>query len=202
MSSTKKKQERNEIWLHVVSPEYLGGKIVGNILIYSDEESLERKIDVLQSDLTEDPAHAYTKITLRVSDMSGDRANTQYIGHEVSRDYIRSVLRKGSSKMEPIIDVLTKDGYRFRMRVTMISRNKVSTRKKTFLSNELAKMMAEKCSSYKLSQLVQEMVSGKTESDIFNFAKKHMRVKYAGVTKMKLISSPGEQPKELAKEAA
>ena len=202
MSSAKKKLERSEVWLHVVSPEYLGGKTVGNVLVYSDEEPTGGEVNVLQSDLTEDPAHAYTKIKLKVSDVSGDRANTQYVGHEVSRDYVRSVLRKGSSKIEPIVDVITKDGYKFRVRVTMISRNKVSTRKKTFLSNQLAQMMAEKCSAYKLPQLVQEIVSGKTESDIFNFAKKHMRVKYAGVTKMKLLSSPGEKPKELAKEVA
>ncbi len=202
MSSAKKKQERAEIWLQVVSPEYLGAKAVGNMVIYSDEDPSIRRIDVLQSDLTEDPAHAYTKINLRISEVSGGKANTEYIGHEVSRDYIRSVLRKGSSKIEPIVDVVTKDGHAFRMRVTMIARNKVSTNKKTFLSNQLAKLMREKCSSYKLSQLVQEMVSGKTESDIFNFAKKHMRVKYAGVTKVKLVSPPSEGPKELAKQAA
>jgi len=202
LSSAKKKQERNEIWLDVVSPEYLGGKTMGDILVYSDEETYTKRIAVLQSDLTDDPAHAYTKIFLKVSDVSGGKANTEYIGHEVSRGYIKSILRKGSSTIGPIIDVVTKDGYKLRVRITMRARNKIATNKKTFLANQRAQMMAEKCSSYKLSQLVQEMISGKTESDIFNFAKKHMRVKYAGVTKVKMISKPGERPKELAKEAA
>ena len=202
MSSAKKKQERDEIWLEVVSPEYLGGKVIGNILAYSDEEIFRKRIEILQSDLTDDPAHAYTKIILKVSGVSGGKAITEYVGHEVSRDYMKSILRKGSSKVDPTVDVTTKDGYKFRMRINMIARNKISTNKKTVLSNQVAQMMVEKCSSYKLPQLVQEMISGKTESDIFNFAKKHMRVKYAGDTKVKLISKPIEQQKELAAKAA
>jgi len=202
LSSAKKKQERDEIWLEVVSPEYLGGKVIGNILAYSDEEIFRKRIEILQSDLTDDPAHAYTKIILKVSGVSGGKAITEYVGHEVSRDYMKSILRKGSSKVDPTVDVTTKAGYKFRMRINMIARNKISTNKKTVLSNQVAQMMVEKCSSYKLPQLVQEMISGKTESDIFNFAKKHMRVKYAGVTKVKLISKPIEQQKELAAKAA
>lgn len=202
MSSSKKKVKKDEIWMEAVSPPYLGSKSVGNILVYSEDEASGKKVEILQSDLTEDPAHAYTKILLRVSGISGGKAITYYAGHEVSRDYMRSILRKGSSKIEPIVDVTTKDGYKLRIRVTIISRNRISTNKKTFLRNELTKMMKEKCSSYKLSQFVQEMISGKTESDIFNFAKRHMRVKYSGVTKVKMISQLGQELRQAATEAA
>jgi len=175
-----RRKERTELWIEVKSPSYLGEKTVGNILAYSEEDAIGKIVEILQSDITEDPSHAYTKIRLKVVEVSGGSAKTTYWGHEVSRDYLRSILRRGSSKVEPIFDVTTKDGYLLRLRVTLISREKISSNKSTFLYHQLVALMKEKASSMKLHQLVQDMLSGKTESDIFNLAKKHMRVKYAG----------------------
>jgi ribosomal protein S3AE len=59
-------------------------------------------------------------------------------------------------------------------------------------------MMKEKVSSMKLHQLVQDMLSGKTESDIFNLAKKHARIKYAGVSKVKILQTPEVKKEEVA----
>lgn len=196
--STRKRRERTELWLEVTSPNYLGEKPVGNILVYSEQEAIGKTLEVLHSDITEDPSHSYTKIKLRVVEVSGGIAKTSYWGHEVSRDYLRSILRRGSSKVEPIIDVTTKDGYLLRMRVTLITREKISSNKSTFLYHLLTDMMKEKASSMKLHQLVQDMLSGKTESDIFNLAKKHARVKYAGVSKVKILQTPEAKKEEVA----
>jgi len=186
--SSKKEVVKN--WIDVVTPDYLGGKDVGSMLVSSDEEAVGRKLILLQSDITEDPAHSFTKIMIKVTDVSGSKARTTYWGHEISRDYLRSVLRKGSSKIGQIVDADTKDGFKLRVTVTAISRHKVSKNKKTFLSNQMADLIRQRCSSLKLSQFVQEILSGKTESDLFNFAKKHMLVKFTGVTKVKVLQSP------------
>jgi len=193
----KKQKEEVKSWLDVVTPDYLGGKEVGSMLVSSDEEAVGRKLALLQSDITEDPAHSFTKINIKVTGISGNKARTTYWGHEVSRDYLRSVLRKGSSRIGQVVDAETKDGFKLRVTITAISRHKVSKNKKTFLSNQMADMIRQRCSSLKLSQFVQEMLSGKTESDLFNFAKKHMLVKFTGVTKVKILQSPF-----FAKEAA
>ena len=191
MSSKKEKaKEALKTWVDVVTPDYLGGKEVGSIMVSSNEDAIGKKLLLLQSDLTEDPAHSFTKITIKVTDVSGSKARTTYWGHEISRDYLRSVLRKGSSKVGQIVDAETKDGFKLRMTVSAISRHKVSKNKKTFLSNEMADIVKQRCSSLMLSQLVQEILSGKTESDLFNFAKKHMLVKFTGVIKVKVLKSP------------
>ncbi|MCI4439260.1 hypothetical protein JHC27_05400 [archaeon] len=196
--STRKKRERVELWLEVTSPSYLGEKPVGNMLVYSEQEAIGRTLEILYSDITEDPSHSYTKIKLRVVEVSGGVAKTSYWGHEVSRDYLRSILRRGSSKVEPIIDATTKDGYLLRLRVTLITREKISSNKSTFIHHLLTDMMKEKVSSMKLHQLVQDMLSGKTESDIFNLAKKHARIKYAGVSKVKILQTPEVKKEEVA----
>lgn len=188
--SSKREKEAARIWLDVVAPEYLGGKSIGNIVVSSKDEAMGKKVTVLQSDLTEDPAHSFTRIITKVVDVSGNKAQTAYGGHEISRDYLRSVLRKGSSRVGQVIAAETKDGYKLRVTVTAISRHRVSTNKKTFLSNKMSELIRQRCSSLKLSQFVQEILSGKTESDLFNFAKRHMMVKFTGVTKVKVLQAP------------
>ena len=190
--SSKKEKEALKTWVDVVTPDYLGGKEIGAMMVSSNEDAIGKKLVLLQSDLTEDPAHSFTKITVKVIDVSGNKARTTYWGHEVSRDYLRSVLRKGSSKIGQVVDAETKDGFKLRVTVSAISRHKVSKNKKTFLSNQMADLIRQRCSSLKLSQLIQEILSGKTESDLFNFAKKHMLVKFTGVIKVKVLKSPFE----------
>ncbi|MEM2930341.1 MAG: 30S ribosomal protein S3ae [Thermoproteota archaeon] len=198
------KQKKAKEWFPVVAPDYLGGKPIGHVLA-SDESSLVgRTISVLLSELTDDPSHTTVKIRFKVTGVKGEAAITDLWGYELDRDFIRSLLRKGSSRVDIIFDAATKDGYRMRVSAIAVTRYRASQSQKKKMRKAMMSIVLNKCGKLNYSQLVQELVFGKIESDLYNEAKKFHRIKLAGIKKMKVLESPVklEEIRESLAEAA
>jgi small subunit ribosomal protein S3Ae len=184
------KQKKAKKWFPVVAPDYLGGKPIGNVLASEPSSLVGRTVSVLLSELTDDPSHTTVKIKFKIIGVKGETAFTDLWGYELDRDFIRSLLRKGSSRVDIIFDAATKDGYRMRVSVIAVTRYRASQSQKRKMRKAMMNIVLGKCSKLNYSQLVQELVFGKVESDLYNEAKKFHRVKLAGVKKMRVLESP------------
>jgi hypothetical protein len=67
-------------------------------------------------DITGDFAHQSTKLYFLGTSVKGNRADTTLKSHEYSTDYLRSLVRRGSSRIDYIAKVTTRDNF-----VTMVS---------------------------------------------------------------------------------
>jgi small subunit ribosomal protein S3Ae len=184
------KQKKAKKWFPVVAPDYLGGKPIGNVLASEPSSLVGRTVSVLLSELTDDPSHTTVKIRFKITGVKGETALTDLWGYELDRDFVRSLLRKGSSRVDVIFEAATKDNYRMRISVIAVTRYRASRSQKKKMRKAMMNIVLGKCSKLNYSQLVQELVFGKVESDLYNEAKKFHRVKLAGVKKMKVLESP------------
>ncbi len=174
----------------MAAPDYLGGKPIGHALAFEESSLIGRTISVLLSELTDDPSHTTVKIRFKVTGVKGETAVTDLWGYELDRDFVRSLLRKGSSRVDIIFDAATKDGYRMRVSAIAVTRYRASQSQKNKMRKAMRSIVLNKCSKLNYSQLVQELVFGKVESDLYNEAKKFHRIKLAGIKKMKILVSP------------
>jgi len=74
-----------------------------------------RTITTTLGELTGDSGANNTKLTFKITDVGSDTAYTEFIKYELTRDYLRSLVRRGASKVEASITVLTTDDYRIRV---------------------------------------------------------------------------------------
>ena len=74
-----------------------------------------RTIETTLGDLTDDAGENSTKLTFRIDDVGSDTAYTEFVKHELTRDYLRSLVRRGSSKVASYETVLTTDDYRLQV---------------------------------------------------------------------------------------
>jgi small subunit ribosomal protein S3Ae len=181
------KKAVQRIWVSVKTPAYLGEKHLSDAPCTAPEDLLGRTLEALLYDITGDPAHSFMKLKFKITGVKGNECATDYWGHEISRDYITSILRKGSSRVDAIFDVTTKDSYAIRVRTTIITRFRISTSKKRILRKGMVELISNKVPTLTLGQFAQEVAAGKVESDIYNFAKKVVRVKFTGITKAKVL---------------
>lgn len=184
------KQKEAKKWFTVVAPDYLGGKTICQLMAYEASDLIGRTISLLLSELTDDPSHTTVKIKFKVIGVNGETATTDLWGYELDRDFVRSLLRKGSSRIDIIFDSTTKDGYRMRVSALAITRYRASQSQKEKMRKAMMNIVLNKCSKLNYSQFVQELVFGKIESDLYNEAKKFHRIKLGGLKKMKVIASP------------
>lgn len=183
-------------WVRVVSPSYFGETEIG--LSPSDDpgKMTGRVIESTLYDITGDISQQYLKLYFQVIGVKDNKAETVFKGHEYSRDYLRSLVRRGSTRIDGIENAVTSDGYTIRASVTLFTVRRVKSSQEDMIRAVIRKVLAEKAKALRFDQFVQEAVLGKIASDIYNEAKKIFPIRHVGIRKSKLISMPGEAKEE------
>jgi len=181
---------RMKDWYNVSSPAYFGGKSLTSIPSSSGDKVVGRTIEATLYDITEDFSQQHLKLYFQVIGVKGKEAETIFRGHEYTGDYLRSLVRRGSTRVDNIVNVTTKDGYG--LRVSAVAFSVMRVRKSQILSVReiIRRILNEKAANLNFDQFVQEAVLGKIGSDIYNEAKKIVPLRHVGVRKSKLISHP------------
>ncbi len=204
MSSRRRVRDkwRGKAWYTVVAPPYFGNVELGAVPADEPEKLIGRVIDSTLYDVTNDFAHQYLKIYFQIIEVNGKTAKTIFKGHEYSRDYLRSLVRRRTTKVDGLFSVTTKDGYRMRVAVAAFTLSRIRTSQEREIRAIMEKIIREKASSLTLDQFAQEMVLGKIASDIYNEAKRISPLRHVGVRKSKLLTQISQLATQQAKEAA
>jgi len=172
----------------VLAPPYFGNVELGAIPAAEPEKLIGRVIDSTLYDVTNDFAHQYLKMRFQITEVDGKTARTMFKGHEYSRDYLRSLVRRRTTKVEGIFNVTAKDEYKLQVAVCAFTLSRINTSQEQAIRGVMRKIVAEKAAALTMDQFAQEMVLGKIASDIYNEAKKIAPLRHVGIRKSKLIT--------------
>jgi len=181
---------RGKDWYTVMSPSYFGGVELGALPTDDPSKLVGRVLDATLYDITNDFAHQYLKMYFKITDVEGKTARTIFKGHEYSRDYLRSLVRRRTTRVDGIFSVTTTDGYQLRLAVSVFTLSRVKTSQEHAIRTVMKKNVEGKASALTFDQFVQELVLGKIASDIYNEAKKIAPLRHVGIRKSKLTLQP------------
>ena len=181
-------------WISVKAPDSFNNITVGYVPITDEEKAKGRAIEVTLFDILKgDPSQHQYKIYFQIVDVKDEKATTIFKRYEYAKEFLRSLIRRGSSKINFIIDTETKDGSVFRIKVLALTHRQLNTSRKHSL-RLIAKQVIEKnVSQMDLDEFVQAACYGKINSDIMGEAKKIIRLRHVGLEKVKLIRTAAEQ---------
>lgn len=195
MSSSKRRVKdkwRGKDWYSIVSPSYFGGSELGTIPTDDASKLIGRVVDSTLYELTNDFAHQYLKMYFQVFEVEGKTARTIFKGHEYSRDYLRSLVRRRTTRIDIIDNIATKDGYQLRLAVSAFTLSRIRTTQEHAIRVIMKRIVEQKAKELTFDQYVQEIVLGKIASDIYNEAKKVAPLRHIGIRKSKLIAQPSQ----------
>lgn len=181
-----------------MSPPYFGNVELGAIPAEEPEKLVGRIIDSTLYEITNDFAHQYLKMYFQITEVDGKTARTTFKGHEYSRDYLRSLVRRRTTKVDAIFTVTTKDGYKILLAVSAFTLSRIRTSQEKIIRSIMQKIIKEKAQALTLDQFAQEIVLGKIASDIYNEAKKMAPLRHVGIRKSKLATQVVQAPLQKA----
>ena len=123
----------------------------------------------------------------QIHNVEGKTARTLFKGHEYSRDFLRSLVRRRTTKVDGLFNIVTKDGFKLRISVSALTLSRIKTSQETIIRDMMEKIIRDKAKALTMDQFVQEMVLGKIASDIYNQAKLVAPLRHVGIRKSKLI---------------
>ncbi|MCZ6613362.1 MAG: 30S ribosomal protein S3ae [Thaumarchaeota archaeon] len=182
---------REKKWKMVEAPSAFGSTLLAQIPISDDEGAVGRVIETTLYDLVkQDPQQYSIKLYFEISKIVGDKVQTILKGYEYSREYLRSLIRRGSSMVDMVEDFETKDKVKIRVYLIALSSNRLNVSKKRRIKEIAIEILIQKAKNLTYYQLAQEAVLGKVASDIYNEAKKIVQIRHIGIRKMKILAKP------------
>ena len=184
-------------WVVVNASPSFGNAPIARVPLTDIEKPAGRVVETTLYDiLKQDPQHYSFKLYFQIDKVEGETATTVFKGHEYSREFLRSLIRRGSSMSDLIKDYTTKDGYVVRVYCIALSQGLMNSSKKHDLRVVMDKVIAERAANLTYDQLAQELVLQKVASDVYNEAKRVTHLRHVGVRKSKLISRPDQKKTE------
>jgi small subunit ribosomal protein S3Ae len=185
---------RSKAWYMVIAPSFFGNVELGALPAEEPKQLIGRIVEATLYDITGDFSHQYLKMFFQITEIDGKTAHTLFKGHEYSRDYLRSLVRRRTTKVDGLFNLITKDGYKLRVSVSALTLSRIKTSQEKLIRDMMAKTANEKAAALTLDQFVQEMVLGKIASDVYNEAKKVAPLRHVGIRKSKLVAQPAQAP--------
>ncbi len=179
---------REKRWVTVTAPDSFNNVPIAYVPITDEVNAQGRVLEVTLYDILKgDPSQHQYKIYFQINKVEGDKATTIFKRYEYSKEFLRSLVRRGSSKINFIIDIKTKDGYIFRMKIIALTHRQLNTSRKHALRLIAKDVINNTVPQMTIDQFVQATCYSKINSDIMAAFKKVIRVRHVGLEKVKLI---------------
>ena len=179
---------REKRWVTVFAPDSFNNVPIAYVPITSDETAKGKVLEVTLYDILKgDPSQHQYKMYFQIDKVEGDKATTIFKRYEYAKEFLRSLVRRGSSKIEFVFDVKTKDGYIFRILVLGLTHRPLNTSRQRAFRLIAKDVMEKTIPQMTIDQFVQATCYGKINSDIMGAAKRVIRMRHVGLEKVKLV---------------
>ncbi len=196
MPARRRDKWKMKKWYTVLAPPTFGNVPIGTTPADEEWKLIGRVIETTLFDLTGDFTQVHIHLFFQVIEVKGENAFTRFKGHELSRDYMKSLIRRKSSKIAAIVDVTTKDGYGLRITGVALTTYRCKSSQKRAIRKIMAEVIKKFASEATFDELVTAMVFGKLSTEIFQKAKKIYPLRKVEIYKSKLLTIPSpEGPK-------
>ncbi|MHA1579834.1 MAG: 30S ribosomal protein S3ae [Candidatus Freyarchaeota archaeon] len=192
---------REKKWYTIIAPPYFGNIETGETIANDPQKLLGRVVETTLYDVTGDFSLVHVKLFFKIIDVKGNNAYTEFKGHDLARDYLRSLVRRGSSRVDGIFDVKTKDGRLLRVSAVAFTINRAKTSQEKLIRKIMHEIVSEKAKQLDYGEFVQEAVLGKIASEIYNKAKKVIPLRKCEIRKSKLLTKSKTRGRAVRKKA-
>ena len=190
MSKAVKDKWRRKEWYDIILPRYFGETKVGETPAEEGKLLNGRVFETTLAQITGDFSQEYIKMYFQITGAEDHKATTVFKGHEYLRDYLRSLVRRRSTKVDGIYRITTTDGYKVKVIVTALTQIRIKSSQEHEIRALMTGIIEEKAKTLTFDQLAHEMVLGKLASDIYSQVKNVTALRHVGVRKSELLSEP------------
>lgn len=176
-------------WYTIYASSAFGYAELGDVPANSDKQLIGRTMEVSLYQITKDISQTHIKLKFQIVKVEGERAYTQFKGYELARDYLRSLVRRGTSKVDGIFDIITKDGVHLRVAVMVVTTHRIKTSQEKAIRKIAKEVVEKKAEELTMDEFVQEAVLEKISADIFSHARRIYPIRKIEVHKIKVLSN-------------
>ena len=197
---------RDKQWVVVNKPSGFEPQMAINYIPVTDPTQVKGRTientlhDMMKGNPDQSMDQHQIKVFVQIDNITDGVATTIFKGHEYAKEFLRSLIRRGSSMITLIGDYTTIDGHTFRVAMIAFTHRRVNSSKKHEIRLIGQKILSERIPQMTVDQFIQEITGSKSEdipretnsklgANVLDEAKKITAIRHLGIKKTKLIST-------------
>lgn len=189
-SVSRRRQQKQ--WYTVLAPEQFDRSAIGKTPADEPEQLEGRTIETTLGELTDNASENNTKLTFKITESGGENAYTEFIKHELTRDYLRSLVRRGASKIDATLTVRTTDDFRIKIQPVAFTTKKANHSQERAIRKRMIEMVEEAAADRSYEDLMDGVVRGRLSSAIYAETKTIYPLRRVEIQKAELLARPEE----------
>jgi len=194
-------------WYRIHVPEIFGKSYIGDTISSDPATVMGRILQTTLGEIIQDYTKQHIKIRVKVTSVTGDAAYTEFVGHELTRDYMRSMVKRRTSRIDTILPVTTKDGKTLRITMTCLTLTRANLSQVQAIRSAMTRFLQSYAAQREFPAFVKDMVSGEVTRELFKLVKPIYPVRRVEIIKSKLepegtaaVAAPEQAPPEAPEE--
>ena len=184
-------------WYKVHAPRMFNEAEIGETPSADPEYVLGRTAEVTVQDLTGDFSKMHIKLKFKVTSVDGYDAKTSFIGHDLTSDYVRRLTRRRKTKTDHVVDVVTKDGFTYRIKTMSIAERRIQSSQEDGMRRIIAETLVAIGQEKTLSEIVKDIVSGDLAKDLARACRVVIPIKRIEIRKSEVLASGEGEPESI-----
>ena len=164
-------------------------RIIGETLAEEPEMLVGRNYEIMQNELDGDFSKMHVKIRFRVTEVLGNDAITEFIGHQMMQDHVRRQVRRDRGKIDDTVDVVTEDGFYVRFKPLILTRERVKSSQKNEIRAIARDSILKAGASSTWVAMQKSVMDGELEAMIKEEASKISPIRMVMIRRTQLIQS-------------
>lgn len=190
------RRRQTKRWYTVVAPEQFDRVPIGKTPADEPETVPGRTLETTLGELTNNASENTTKLTFKITDVGSDSAYSEFIKHELTRDYVRSLVRRGASKIDATIIVRTTDDHRVKVQPVAFSTKKANHSQERAIRARMVEMVQDAAADRTYEAFMDGIVHGRLSSAIYADTKTIYPLRRVEIQKAELLARPDEIAEE------
>jgi small subunit ribosomal protein S3Ae len=179
-------------WYKVYTPENLGKAYLGDTIANDAESVVGRVMQTTLGEIMNDYSRQNVKMKFRIAEVAGDSAYTEFIGHELTRDYLRSLVKRRTSRIDSHIPITTKDGKKVELTVVCYTLSRANLSQVHSIRGIITQKVLAQATEGDLAALINGIIIGEISKELF----KELKLVFP-IRRVEVIKSKVEVPKRV-----
>lgn len=174
-------------WYEIQAPDIFSKDVISETPADEESKVIGRTVSEDLTELMNDTSKYYVDVSMKITDVEGNKAFTEIDGMECSNEFVSRMVRKRSDRMDLVHDVTTADDREVRIKIVGATVRNASSRVLSDVRNSLKEVLDEKASTQAYNELMENIFTDRTQEDLRDVANEIYPFRQLEVRKTELL---------------
>lgn len=157
-------------WYEISAPEIFDEDVITETPAEKESQVIGRRIQEDLSELFESTGKYYVDVTLKVTDVEGNKAFTEIDGMECSSEFVSRMIRKRSDRMDLVHDTETADDRKVRVKLVGATVSNTSSRTLSDIRNKMKDLIDEEAGATEYNDFMKMIFEDRLQEELRDIA--------------------------------